>query len=96
MANGAGAWTAFGCIHATPQLFITEILRVGIDVAGGIALLLILVGGFQVLTSAGNPEHLNAGKELITSAIAGLLIIVFSLFILQLIGFKIFAIPGFG
>jgi len=91
-----GVWTALGCIHTTPQLFIGEILRIGVSIGGGIAFLLILFGGFQILTSAGNPEKLNAGKELITSAITGLLIIIFSLFILRLIGFNIFRIPGFG
>jgi hypothetical protein len=96
MGNGTAAWTALGCIQTDPTQFIGEILRIGIGIGGGIAFLLILFGGFQVLTSAGNPEHLNAGKELITSAITGLLIIIFSLFILRLIGFKIFAIPGFG
>lgn len=96
MENGAGVWTALGCIHTDPSTFIGEILRIGIGIGGGIAFLLILFGGFQILTSAGNPEKLNAGKELVTSAITGLLIIIFSLFILRLIGFKIFAIPGFG
>jgi hypothetical protein len=89
-------WTALGCISTDPAAFISKILGIGVGIGGGVAFLLILFGGFQILTSAGNPEKLNAGKELVTSAITGLLIIIFSLFILQLIGFKIFAIPGFG
>lgn len=96
MDSGTGAWTALGCIQTDPKLFIGRILGISVGIGGGIAFLLILFGGFQILTSAGNPEKLNAGKELITSAITGLLIIVFSLFILRLIGFTIFGIPGFG
>jgi len=93
--QGQGAWTALGCIQTDPQKFIGSILGIAIGIGGGIAFLLILFGGFQILMSAGNPEKLNAGKELITSAITGLLIIIFSIFILQLIGVTIFAIPGF-
>jgi hypothetical protein len=95
MGNGTAAWTALGCIQTDPQKFIGSILGIAIGIGGGIAFLLILFGGFQILMSAGNPEKLNAGKELITSAITGLLIIIFSIFILQLIGVTIFAIPGF-
>ena len=64
--------------------------------AGGIAFLLILFGGFQILTSAGNPEKLNEGRELVSSAVAGLLLIIFSVFLLRLIGYDILRIPGFG
>jgi len=90
-----GAWTALGCIPTDPSAFIGFILTIGIGMAGGIAFLLILFGGFQILTSAGNPEHLNAGKELVGSAIAGLLLIIFSVFILRIIGVNILGIPGF-
>ncbi len=71
-------------------------MSLGIGIAGGLAFLLILFGGLQILTSAGNPERLNAGKELLTSAISGLILVALSLFLLQLIGFKILQIPGFG
>jgi hypothetical protein len=96
MGDGKHSWTAIGCIPADPKLFISQILGIGVGIGGGIAFLLILFGGFQILMSAGNPEKLNAGKELVTSAITGLLIIIFSLFILRLIGFNILGIPGFG
>lgn len=96
MNGGNATWTAFGCIQTDPQQFLGEILRIGISIGGGIAFLLILFGGFQIMTSAGNPEQLAAGQEVVSSAITGLLLIIFSIFLLRLIGYNIFAIPGFG
>ncbi|MBI4065056.1 hypothetical protein HY409_01675 [Candidatus Gottesmanbacteria bacterium] len=93
--SGNGAYTALGCIDATGQGIFTKLFTTGIGIAGGIALLLILFGGLKILTSAGNPEHLTEGKETVWSAISGLLLIIFSVFLLQLIGFRILEIPGF-
>lgn len=90
------SWTAIGCIATTPEGFISQFLTFAIGIAGGIAFLLILFGGFQMMTSAGNPERLTAGKELVGAAVSGLLLIIFSLFLLRLIGFSILGIPGFG
>ena len=95
MKDGKGAWTAFGCIQTDPSAFIGEVLRIGVGIGGGVAFLLILFGGFQILTSAGNPEQLTAGRELVSSAITGLLLIIFSIFLLRLIGVNIFGIPEF-
>lgn len=89
-------WTAIGCIPTDPAEFVKVLLRFGIGIGGGIAFLLILFGGFQMMVSSGNPEKLNEGKELVASAIAGLLMIIFSIFLLRLIGFSILGIPGFG
>lgn len=91
-----GAWTAFGCLETTPQGFINWLLPATIGIAGGIAFLLMLWGAFNVVTSTGNPDKLNNGKEIIASAIAGLLMILFSVFLLKLIGVDILGIPGFG
>ena len=89
------AWTAIGCIPTTPSGFIEKFLGLGIGLAGGIAFLLIVFSGFQMITSTGNPERLNAGKELLTSAISGLILIIFSIFLLRLIGIDILGLPGF-
>ena len=91
----SGVNTAIGCVPTDPSAFIAYLLRFAIGVAGGIAFLLILFGGFQMMTSAGNPERLNAGKELISSAITGLLLIIFSVFLLKVVGVDILGIPGF-
>lgn len=91
-----GIWTAIGCIPATQSGLFEKVFSLGLGIAGGIAFLLILFGGFQILMSAGNPEQLNEGKELVSSAVAGLLLIIFSVFLLRLVGYDILRIPGFG
>jgi hypothetical protein len=92
--TGTGVWTAVGCIQTDVGSFFSTVLKFGMGIAGGIAFLLILLGGFQILTSAGNPEQLNAGKELVGSAVTGLLLIIFSVFFLKIIGVDILGIPG--
>ncbi len=95
MKTNTKVWTAIGCIDATAIGLVTTLSTLGVGIAGGIAFLLILFGALQIMMSAGNPEKLNAGKELVNAAITGLLLIIFSIFLLQLIGVKILAIPGF-
>jgi len=88
--------TALGCIPFNPPInFVAWILARAIGIGGGITFLLIIFGAIKVLTSAGNPENVKAGQEMITSALMGLLFIIFSLFLLELIGVKILNIPGF-
>lgn len=92
-----GIQTALGCIPTKdPTQFVAWLLKFAIGIGGGIAFLLIIFGAIKVLASAGNPESVKAGQEMITSALMGLLFIIFSLFLLQLIGVKILNIPGFG
>lgn len=88
--------TAFGEITITdPSKFVSTLITFGTGIAGGIAFLLILLGGLQLMTSSGNPEKLTAGKELISSAIIGLVLILSSIFLLKLIGVDILGIPDF-
>jgi hypothetical protein len=70
------------------------LLKRVIGIAGGIAFLLMVFGGFKILTSAGDPKGIQAGSEMISSALIGLLFIIFSVFLLELIGVKILGIPG--
>lgn len=94
--DGVSINTALGCIPTEPGALFGKFFSFGIGIAGGIAFLLILFGGFQILVSSGNPEQMAAGKELVSSAIAGLLLIIFSVFLLRVIGVDILGIPKFG
>lgn len=93
--DSPGSWTAIGCIPTGAGGFVAWILGPMIGIAGGIAFLLILGGGFSILFSQGNPETIAAGKERITAAVLGLLVIIFSVLILKVIGVDILDLPGF-
>jgi len=92
--NGGGAWTALGCVPTEPTELVKWIFPYLLGFGGLAAFLLIVFAGIQIMTSSGNPEKLKAGKELITSAITGLIFIILSLFLLRVIGVDILHIPG--
>lgn len=92
-----GVNTALGCISTEVEgtgSFFVAIMRVAVGVGGGLALLLMLYGIFIVTTSAGMPDKLKEGKEIITSAISGLIFIILSVFLLRTIGVNILGLPG--
>lgn len=87
--------TAIGCVPFGDQnAFIGFVLGWAVGIGGGIAFLLILSASFMIITSSGNPDRLKAGQELLTSAIMGLIMIIFSIFVLRVIGVDILKIPG--
>lgn len=91
-------YTVLGCFSTDKSgaPFVQSILQVVFGVAGGFAFLAVLIGAAIVLTSSGNPTRIQTGKDLIFSAIVGLLLILFSVFILRVVGFDILRIPGVG
>lgn len=91
-----GIYTAVGCIGASSESIITQLVRIGLGLSGAIALLMILAGGFMLSTSQGDPKKAGEAKELVTSAVMGLLFIIFSVSILQFIGVSVLHLPGFG
>jgi len=87
--------TALGCIPINDtSTFINWFFQNIIGVVGGIALLIIGFGAFQIITSGGNPDKVKGGRELIASAITGLVFVIFSLFLLSFIGVDILHLPG--
>lgn len=88
--------TAIGPIDTNFPDLIKKIFAVLLSLSGGIAVLLIIAAGYALITSSGNPEKTQAAKERLTSAIVGLLFIIFSFVILEVIGVSILKIPGIG
>lgn len=85
--------TAIGCIPVgNTTEFMGWILGWALGIGGGISFLLIVYASFMIMTSAGAPERLKAGQELLTSAISGLIMLIFSVFILKFIGIDILGI----
>lgn len=91
-----GIYTGMGCIPSSLGDFISNfVLRIGIGIAGFISLLCIIYSAILLQVSQGNPETIQKARDQITSCIIGLVMIIFSVFILRLIGVDILRIPGF-
>lgn len=87
--------TALGNIKTSPGGFIKDIFSLILGVSGGIALLLIIYSGYKLMAARGEPEALQAARDQLIAAIIGLVFIIFSLVILEIIGVDILRIPGF-
>ena len=66
---------------------VTIILRVAFSVAGIILIVLLIMGGISIISGAGsdNPEKTAKGKEAITSALIGFIVVFSAFWIVRLI-----------
>lgn len=95
--NSPGTATAIGCVPTDPIEFIGALLRFTVGIIGGISLLIMVMAVFQMITSAGNPDNLKQGHERFTSAIIGMLVVIFSVLLLRIIGVDILGLgPALG
>lgn len=67
-----------------PELVLL-VLRMLLTFAGVVAVVLIIVGGFQYMTAGGNDEQAEKGKKALTNAIIGLVIVMLAFAIVQII-----------
>jgi len=54
---------------------IQTIINVALLIAGVVAVIYLIVGGYQYITSSGNAEQAQAGRTTVLNAIIGLIII---------------------
>jgi len=87
--------TAIGSMPTDPIAFIQRLFSIVLTLAGIAALILLIYGGYTYMISRGDPERVKGARETITSAIFGLLFIIFSFVILQVIVGDILRVPGF-
>lgn len=86
--------TALGCIPVDMGEFIGWLLPFLFGIAGGISFLLMVYGFILITVSKGDPKAVQGARETITSAITGLILSIFSIFILRLIVSGILKLPG--
>ena len=85
-----------GKIPLDPYSFIKSIYTLVLSFAGLAALGIIIRSGYKFMYSQGNKEIITDARSQLTSAIIGLLFIIFAYVILSVIGVDILKIPGFG
>ncbi len=87
--------TDFGCLPNDPVGFVTKFYAWGLAFIGLIGLVFLIIGGYHILLSRGNPEQLQKGKSYITYAIIGLFLAIFGFVFIQIVTADILKIPGF-
>jgi hypothetical protein len=81
---------ACGDINSAEELsclptYFGNILQAIIPLIGILSFVMILVGGFKILTSAGDAKGMAGGKQTITLAIAGIAMAIISWLVLVLV-----------
>jgi len=71
--------------EATVTDLIGKVASVIVGTAGSFGLLMFTYGGFMMLSSAGNTERLNQGKQILIWAVIGILAIMLSYLVIRLI-----------
>jgi hypothetical protein len=80
-SNGSGGLTSKKTLGEVMLYVIRALLTLG----GVIAVLFIIIGGFQYITSSGNDEAAEKGKKTLINAVIGLVIIIMSFVIVSVI-----------
>jgi hypothetical protein len=97
-------YTVFGCIKTNIGDFtqtgaasslVQVLLNIIFYIAGGVALMYIIYGSILIMTSQADSERLAHGKRVVTGSIIGLVLALFSVFIVNLIASGILHLPGF-
>lgn len=73
----------------SPAEIIGYIVKALLGVVGGVALVMMVYGGFQWLTAAGNEDKIKSGTQTMLWAAIGL-VLVFSSYLLTATVFQIF------
>lgn len=91
-----GIPTAIGCLPSSINGVVTVLMRIAVTTAGGIALIIITISGIRMMTNSDNPDEIKKAQHNISSAVTGLLVIVCTLLLLNLVGIKILDLGAFG
>lgn len=90
-----GVMTAIGCVPTSPNALIQALLQFLVVISGAITLLLMASSAIQMMIQGSDAKSLQAAQQRFVGAASGLLFIIFSVFILKVIGVDILQLPGF-
>ena len=83
--NNCPADTGVRCSEGSISSIFRLIINWALAIAFIVAVIMLIVGGFRYITSAGNAETAGKGKTTIVNALIGIVIIVLSYIIVQIV-----------
>lgn len=73
-------------LNCLPAVF-QNVINAAVAFAGLIALIFIILSGIKLITSGDDPKQVESARHTLTYAIAGLLLVLFSFFIINIIAY---------
>jgi lysylphosphatidylglycerol synthetase-like protein (DUF2156 family) len=83
-AGGTGLQNCFGGAWTIGAL-ILSVINIILALAGLIAVLVLIIGGFRYVTSFGNEEVTGQAKKMILNALLGMIIIILAFVIVRVV-----------
>lgn len=77
--------TVFYDFHTVPAVFVGRFLLYAIPLAGIYFFIRLLMAGYQMMSSLGDPAKIQAAQSVITNSLLGLLIVIVAFFIVQIV-----------
>ena len=85
--SGLRSYFGFSGLNSASSLsqLIVGIVNIMLLFAGSIAVIFVIVGGYQYVTSGGNEEQAEKGRKTLVNAIIGIVIIVLAYVVINVI-----------
>lgn len=84
-AQFKGMYSVLPDQYCSANALLLWAVQQGLILAGVVAILFIMLGGFWYLTSAGNEETAEKGQKTLTNAIIGLVVIILAATIVRIV-----------
>lgn len=65
--------------------FIFRVIQIALGLAGLIAVLFLIIGGFRYITAGGNSDGAENGKKTILNAVIGIIVIILSFVVVRVV-----------
>jgi hypothetical protein len=89
--GGTEISTSFGCTDISGYIALTKVfINWGFGIGGGIAFITTATSGFQIMFSRGDPQKFQSARQLFLASISGLLLLIFSAYIIRFLGVDLF------
>lgn len=83
-AGGTGLSGGLGS-ETTLTGFILRVINIALALAGLIAVLFLIIGGFRFITAGGNEGAAESAKKIITNAVIGIIVIILSFVVVRVV-----------
>lgn len=82
--------TKVNALDGIPQLtglegIFSKVISYALAFSGIVLFIMLIIGGFKIMTASGDPKEAEAAKKTLTSAIVGIVLLILSFMILKLI-----------